>query len=142
MIHVSCHLFAALSETVLLERKGMEIILRDSVSCMVACFFGSGLKQVTLELTDFDSNIRQPQRLGKVIGKNNKPSIVISKCFSLYLGNPHDSTLTVGPCELFGFGTGAFKEKLVSDMFNAGTALLHALCFLDLSCRLPVLQLW
>lgn len=52
-------------------------------------------------------------RLGFVQGKNNKPSILISKDFDVYVGNLSNETLALCAGELFGFYTGSFESKII-----------------------------
>ena len=52
--------------------------------------------------------------IGHLVGKSGKPSIAITKSFDLYMGNLTDANMWVTPGEMFGFGTGSFKEKIVS----------------------------
>ncbi|CAK9004718.1 FO synthase subunit 1, partial [Durusdinium trenchii] len=53
------------------------------------------------------------QRLATIIGKATKPSIIIDKDYKVWVGNEHSEKLTVCGCELFGFNTGNYEERLV-----------------------------
>lgn len=46
------------------------------------------------------------------VGK--KPAVAIGHDFSVYVGNPSDAEITLTAGELFGFGRGAFEQKVVS----------------------------
>lgn len=52
-------------------------------------------------------------RLATCPGRGNKPTIVVTKDFKIYLGNFTDNTLEVEAGELFAFNTGSFEVKLV-----------------------------
>ncbi len=52
-------------------------------------------------------------RLGFVLGKANKPSILISKDFDVYVGNLTNDALVLCAGELFGFYTGCFESKII-----------------------------
>ena len=56
---------------------------------------------------------RLVRRLGFSQGKNNKPSLLISKDFDIYLGNLTAEALSVSAGELFGFYTGSYESKII-----------------------------
>lgn len=51
--------------------------------------------------------------MATIIGKATKPSIIIDKDYKVWVGNEHSEKLTVCGCELFGFNTGNYEERLV-----------------------------
>eukprot|EP00438_Fugacium_kawagutii_P028319 Skav205364 [mRNA] locus=scaffold3980:93982:112606:+ [translate_table: standard] len=51
--------------------------------------------------------------LATLVGKQGKPSVIVSKGYELYIGNETDAAATYPACEMFGFGTGSFEFKLV-----------------------------
>lgn len=53
-----------------------------------------------------------------------KPAIYIGSDFSIWMGNTSDSDVQYDPGELFGFGTGVFEEKAVSDLVPIGRFLI------------------
>ena len=52
-------------------------------------------------------------RLGLCPGKAGKPSVVITKDFHIYLGNPSTEEMVVTSCDILGFYTGAYEIKIV-----------------------------
>ena len=46
-------------------------------------------------------------------GKGGKPSLMVDKHFNIWLGNETNEEVTFEGIELFGFGTGAFEQKIV-----------------------------
>ena len=58
-----------------------------------------------------DQNIHV--RLATPVGKQGKPSVIVSKNYELFIGNESEETATFQACEIFGFGTGSFEFKLV-----------------------------
>ncbi|CAK9114864.1 Uncharacterized protein SCF082_LOCUS53189 [Durusdinium trenchii] len=52
------------------------------------------------------------ERLASCIGKNNRPSVVLTTDFKLWIGNEGNEQLQVQPMPLFGFGLGDFEEKV------------------------------
>lgn len=46
--------------------------------------------------------------------RSNKPALVLSNTFELWLGNTSDTQLQVDPGELFGFSTGSYEEVTVA----------------------------
>eukprot|EP00438_Fugacium_kawagutii_P025218 Skav218922 [mRNA] locus=scaffold2606:202536:209042:- [translate_table: standard] len=65
------------------------------------------------------------------VGKNNKPSILISKEFDIFLGNLTNDALTLQAGELFGFYTGVYESKIVAGGLAArlGERETHVLPF-------------
>lgn len=47
--------------------------------------------------------------------KAGKPAVLIASNLNIWLGNGADEDMTFKCQELFGFGVGAFEEKVVSD---------------------------
>ena len=52
-------------------------------------------------------------RLAVCRRKSGKPSVLITKTFEIYLGNPTDEEMLVQSCDLTGFYTRAFEIKIV-----------------------------
>lgn len=53
-----------------------------------------------------------------MVGKAGKPTVVLDKDFGLWLLNPGDAKIKVPCSELCGFGTGAYKNGVVSDWLS------------------------
>ena len=58
------------------------------------------------------SLLASPVRLATCPGKNNRPTVVVTKDWSIYMGNERAEDMTVDPFPLFGFGLGDFEEKV------------------------------
>ena len=56
-------------------------------------------------------------RLATLVGKQGKPSVIVSKNYEIFIGNESEETATYQACEIFGFGTGSFEFKLVHGEF-------------------------
>lgn len=52
-------------------------------------------------------------RLAVCPGKGGKPSVLITKTFEIYLGNPTDDEMLVQSCDIIGFYTGTFEIKTI-----------------------------
>lgn len=44
----------------------------------------------------------------------NKPSLVVTSGFALYMGNPTTEEMVIEAGELFGFNIGNFEQKIVT----------------------------
>ena len=53
-----------------------------------------------------------PVRLATLPGKNTRPTVVITKDWSIFIGNERAEDMTVDPFPLFGFGLGDFEEMV------------------------------
>ena len=72
-------------------------------------------------------------RLALCPGKANRPSILITKSFDIYLGNLNSEAMDV-PCgELFGFNVGSFEMRIVKSFWaiQFETRFLHILQMKD-----------
>ena len=58
-------------------------------------------------------------RLAVCPGKGGKPSVLITKTFEIYLGNPTDEEMLVQSCDIIGFYTGAFEIKIIKSTVEA-----------------------
>lgn len=52
------------------------------------------------------------ERLATPPGKNTRPTVVITKDWSIFIGNERAEDMTVDPFPLFGFGLGDFEEMV------------------------------
>lgn len=52
--------------------------------------------------------------MGLIPGRANRPSILVTKDYNVYLGNMGSEELAVNAGELFGFGVGAFELRRYS----------------------------
>eukprot|EP00435_Cladocopium_sp_Y103_P070774 s395_g36.t1 len=53
------------------------------------------------------------ERLAVCPGKGGKPSVLITKTFAIFLGNPTDDEMIVQSCDIMGFYTGTFEIKII-----------------------------
>lgn len=74
----------------------------------------------------------------------NKPTLVVTPSFALYMGNPSTEEMVIESGELFGFNIGNFEQKIVTGSeFNPMCILLHCMSFnvlrlLTLWCLLKI----
>lgn len=54
-----------------------------------------------------------PGRLATCPGQGDRPSVVVTTDFKLWIGNEGDDMLKVAPFPILGFGLGEFEEKCV-----------------------------
>ncbi|CAK9072657.1 unnamed protein product, partial [Durusdinium trenchii] len=66
-------------------------------------------------VTDADFEAERNGRLGMSESKAGKPAVLIASNLNIWLGNGADEDMTFKCQELFGFGVGAFEEKVASD---------------------------
>ncbi|CAL1167352.1 unnamed protein product [Cladocopium goreaui] len=64
------------------------------------------------------------ERLAVCPGKGGKPSVLITKTFEIYLGNPTDDEMLVQSCDIIGFYTGTFEIKIIK---SAGPLEKHTI---------------
>ena len=53
-------------------------------------------------------------------GKGGRPSVLLTKDWRLFLGNPTDEELLVQSCDLLGFYTGGFEIKIIRGCLEEG----------------------
>ena len=64
-------------------------------------------------------------RLGSTAPRPGKPTVVLTKSFHLWLCDASADDLQLEAGELFGFGTGAYSEKVLSRLAISGLMTLH-----------------
>ncbi|CAK9045245.1 unnamed protein product, partial [Durusdinium trenchii] len=70
-------------------------------------------REVSLPVKTIDQLGEPSSRIGTLVGKAGKPTVVLDKDFGLWLLNPGDAKIKVPCSELCGFGTGAYKNGVV-----------------------------
>eukprot|EP00435_Cladocopium_sp_Y103_P042401 s1984_g11.t1 len=84
-------------------------------------------REVSLAMTPMDGFAEE--RLALCPGKGGKPSVLITKSFDIYLGNPTDDEEMVVPSsDIMGFYTGAYEVKIIKSIWgriNASTGPLE-----------------
>ena len=58
------------------------------------------------------------EKLGTLVGKSGRPTVVIDKDHQIWLLNPGEEELEVLPGELFGFGCGEFYNSICNVAFG------------------------